>query len=54
MVTITRIRQRTFELISEKTEEEKYIVFIDHKAAYASVNHPKLFTKLEGMGYPMS
>lgn len=51
-VNIMRLRQRTADVIKLKTKDEKYIFFIDLKAAYDSVNHRKLFDKLLKKGYP--
>ena len=46
-----RLRQRVYDLKFLRTKEEKYIFFIDLKAAYDSVNHRELFVKMEEKGY---
>jgi hypothetical protein len=51
-VNLIRIRQKTYEVKRLKTKDEKYIFFIDLKAAYDSVSHRKLFRKLLNKGYP--
>ena len=48
---IMRLRQRVYDLKFLRTKEEKYVLFIDLKAAYDSVNHRKLFSKMEKKGY---
>ena len=50
-VNIMRLRQRVYDLKFLRTKEEKYVFFIDLKAAYDSVNHRKLFVKMEERGY---
>ena len=50
-VNIMRLRQRVYDLKFLRTREEKYVLFIDLKAAYDSVNHRKLFSKMENKGY---
>jgi len=50
-VNIMRLRQRVYDLNFLRTKEEKYIFFIDLKAAYNSVNHKKLFEKMKKKGY---
>lgn len=50
-VNIMRLRQRVYDLKFLRTKEEKYVFFIDLKAAYDSVNHQKLFLKMEKKGY---
>ena len=50
-VNIMRLRQRVYDLKFLRTREEKYVLFIDLKAAYDSVNHRKLFSKIENKGY---
>ena len=52
-VNIMRLRQRVYDLKFLRTKEEKYVFFIDLKAAYDSVNHRKLFSKMEGKGYSL-
>ena len=49
-VNIMRLRQRVFDLKFLRTTEEKYVIFIELKAAYDSVNHRKLFLKMEKKG----
>jgi hypothetical protein len=55
-VNIMRLRQRYFDTVHrcdpEDRKSEKYIFFIDLKAAYDSVNHKILFQKLSKKGYP--
>ena len=46
-----RLRQRVYDLKFLRTKEEKYVLFIDLKGAYDSVNHRKLFSKMEKKGY---
>jgi hypothetical protein len=50
-VNIMRLRQRVTEAKDLKTKDEKYVFFIDLKAAYDSVNHSRLFEKLKKKGY---
>ena len=50
-VNIMRLRQRVYDLKFLRTKEEKYVFFIDLKAAYDSVNHRKLFSKMKLKGY---
>jgi hypothetical protein len=50
-VNIMRLRQRATDVQLLKTKDEKYVFFIDLKAAYDSVNHQKLFSKMEKKGY---
>ena len=45
-VNIIRLRQRVHDLTLLRTKEEKYVFFIDLKAAYDSVNHINLFQKM--------
>lgn len=53
-VNIMRLRQRANDVLRLNTKDEKYIFFIDLKAAYDSVNHKKLFCKLMNKRYPVS
>lgn len=50
-VNIMRLRQRVYDLKMLRTKEEKYVLFIDLKAAYDSVNHKRLFSKMKEKGY---
>ena len=57
-VNIMRLRQRTQDALDSRDikdlKKEKYILFIDFKAAYDSVNHKRLFDKLSKKGYPIN
>ena len=53
-VNIMRLRQRVDDVMEGKSNDEKYVFFIDLKAAYDSVNHDKLFLKMEKKCYPMN
>ena len=46
-----RLRQKVHDLKLLRTTNEKYIFFIDLKAAYDSVNHKRLFMKMQNKGY---
>ena len=51
-VNLVRLREKAKELMTKGTTTTKFILFIDFKQAYDSVNHKKLFEKLEKLGTP--
>jgi len=50
-VNIMRLWQRVYDLKFLRKKEDKYVFFIDLKAAYDSVKNKKLFEKMKKKGY---
>ena len=52
-VNLVRLREKVKKIIRTKTTSTKFLLFIDFKQAYDSVNHYKLFEKLESIKTPI-
>ena len=52
-VNLVVLREKVEEIIRTRTKSTKFLLFIDFQQAYDSVNHYKLFEKLENIKTPI-
>ena len=52
-INLIRLRTRAADAIEVKNNEEKYILFVDLKQAYDSVNHKLLIEKMKKLNFPL-